>query len=217
MGHRSFVNKSTTTDGKVSTEAYADSVIVKALNAFRRVFKRPDFCAILVGCPEGLIRHLARMSQLGYATSRVVIFEHDWKTFQALDRLVKRRRLKCQVVFGDLLQGVEILHDAGFHFSYIEFDGISHFGRYEFDLYQLARRIGVTALVCQGSSRGQLPEVKAFAKSQGLKTYLNHGFKCYELEDVARRLISRKLRGYVSEFFTYRGVSNMYMQVSVSK
>ena len=212
---QSYVNKSTTSDGKIMTEFFSDELIRPIL---KRLHSKGSYkIAVLVGCVEGLTRHLTRYLAMGVPMRDIVIFEYDYATYISLRDAVKRRGLKCQVIYGDLLHGVVDMAQNGTKWSFIEFDGVCQFGAFEFDLFEIVKQFNIPILVSQGSSRGQTKEVKGIAKSLKLKRRLVSGYKCFELIQVASRIISRKLRGYKTDFFTYQGVSNMYMQVSIQK
>lgn len=131
-------------------------------------------------------------------------------------RAIIKRGLKVRIFHSCLLAGVKQLSQTE-SFSYIEFDGVCQYGTFELDLYKLVKRLNIPILICQGSARGQIDTVKQLGRSLKMKRRIINGYKCFELIPIAKRLIARKLRGYHNEIFTYRGVSNMYMQISIQK
>ena len=221
----SFANKVTCSTGKTSTESYQDAnigPILQLLNALNPNAK----CAILVGHPKGLNRHLRRMKKLGYRDRNVVVFEWCPILARKLKKYVAKHGLKCEVIQGDLIGGVFELSQKGYHFNYIEFDSVEAFGTQEPRLYSLVSKLNIPVLVTQGSGRGQAEWFKTRAKNLGAKRYENNGSKCYKLADSANRIMAQALKGYDSHLITYGGresvdclgrnkAAPMYMAISI--
>lgn len=221
----SFAKKPTDSVGKTLTESYQDihiQPILRLINALNREVK----CAILVGHPKGLNRHLRRMKDLGFKQKNVVVYEWCPKLAHKLRLYVAKHGFKCEVVQGDLIGGVNTRCEQGEHFAYIEFDSVEAFGTQEPRLYALVSKWNIPVLVTQGSGRGQHDWFKIRAKNLGVRRYDNNGFKCYRLADAADKIIAQALKGYTSHLITYGGresidvrgrrkAAPMYMAISI--
>ena len=216
---RSFANKSTNSKGKTKSESYQDSVIKRALRFINKL--KTKYCAILVGHPSGLDRHIKRMLALGIKENHIVIFEICPKLAAKLRRVVQLRKLKCQVVEGDLVAGVRNLTRLGYKFAYIEFDGVEKFGEWESDLFTLVKQFNIPVLVTQGSARGQSKKFKEYLWEKGhRRSWCEHNKRIsFNLKEKAPVYIKNKLTKYISSFITYGGVGGypMYMSISIAK
>ncbi|NJO48175.1 MAG: hypothetical protein HC840_00505 [Leptolyngbyaceae cyanobacterium RM2_2_4] len=143
-----------------------------------------------------------------------------------LKQYVAKRGLKCQVIQGDLIGGVNELCERGVKFNYIEFDSVQAFGIQEPRLYRLVSKWNIPVLITQGSGRGQSDWFKIRAKKCGSKRHdAGHGYKCFRLTDSANKIMARALKGYDSHLITYGGresfdgiqrhAAPMYMAISI--
>lgn len=216
---RSFVNKSTSSIGKTTSEAYQDKVIGPMLRRLNKQGER--HCAILCGNIDGLMRHIIRMRKLGFPDKNIVIFEINAPTAAKLKRSVQLRKLKCQVIQGDLIAGVEKLSNAGYSFGYVEFDGIEKFGESEPKVYSLVKSLDIPVLVTQGAARGQTKEFKDYMRQKGHRmSWCNHNKRLsFSLLEKAPIFVKNKLTGYANWFKTYGGADGfpMYMSISIAK
>jgi hypothetical protein len=210
-----FAHKSTTSNGKYQTEMISDLTIGPILKRLHAVPKRYTV-AYLVGCVDGLDRHVTRFENMGVSQRDQVIFEYDLETYKRLQRAIVRRGLKVRIFHECMLAGIKRLSQTE-KISCVEFDGVCQYGTFEFDLYKIANQFEIPVLICEGSARGQTPQFKTIAKSLKMKRYANSngGYMCFKLIPTAKHIISKQLKSYQSEIFTYQGVSNMYMQISI--
>jgi len=215
----SFANKSTNSLGKTTSESYEDKIIGPIL---RRLNKNsPTHCAILVGHPSGLLRHIIRYRKMGFQDANIVVFEWCPKLAAKLRRFVQLKGLKCQVIEGDLIAGVERLAAIGHKFSCVEFDSVEMFGRAEPRVFSLVKHLNIPVVVTQGSARGQSLAFKEYLREKGHRQSWCKQNKrlSFSLNEKAPVYVKNKLSGYASWFKTYGGLNNfpMYMSVSIAK
>lgn len=207
--YTSFANKSTETWNKLVTEEYLKDIFVQYPQLKNTV------AVVLVGHWSGLDRHLEMYK--GFRT--VWVCERDTKTFRGLERYANQKRYKnVRIVNADFFDVVKSLIKKNIKIGLLDFDGIETIGKNESKLSRLARKASIPIVVNIGSARGQSCSFKAWCKERNKrKTAEKNGFRRYDLKRIAPEYIAKHFKGYSNEFFTYLGLSPMYMQISLRK
>lgn len=126
----SFVNKSTSTDGKFQYELGLTSHIPRHRNG--------EKIMTLIGCIDGLERQLKLLTSGGAKYSDIIIVERDVDTYKAL----KKAQSKFDYILyhGDFMDCLDICFQRGVRFSLIDYDGTEAIGEYTFMLAALCSK-----------------------------------------------------------------------------
>lgn len=168
---RSFVNQTTSTPEKLNFEAQW------LLPKLRRS-KEGEIAVVLVGCVDGLDRHLSNYISLGYLLENIHIVEIESETYLALLREVERRKLPCKVVNCDFFDYLDTCVTQGLNVGLADFDGVTTLGPYHFCM---------AWYVSQQMPRTQLVIIAPARESQTSGVAANMLFEHLGMEKVTRR------------------------------
>lgn len=112
-------------------------------------FHRRTGCAVLVGCAEGLVRHLKNCRKLGsgFSVQSVTVVERDWATFKGLLQEAHRINAPCKFFYGNMSDYLKN-HTP----EYLDFDACA-FDRDARKTLRLARQKGIPYITAVCSSR----------------------------------------------------------------
>lgn len=205
----SFVNKCTTTKGKLRSEQVLDMLLAEQLHG-----KPKGKAVILVGNWRGLWRHVSRMLALGFKMEDIVIVERDADTADSLRRRAKRLDIDCQVVTGNLEDYLETVTDV----AYVEADGVDTWGTLDKYLYAWARRNPAATISINGSARDcHKVHLTAAAKEWGLRPRMAKVIRSVADKKRSYRPgrhipeLAALMTGRSVAFGTYWGRSPMYL------
>jgi hypothetical protein len=221
-GRRSFKGKTTNSPGKSQNEAFYDAVFYVHLYAYLKANKNAT-AHILVGDVSGLDRHIGRLLALGFLIQNIYIHELVDELADSLKLACLKRGYKCKVETGCMISKLDKFGMAGMNIAYVEFDGTSSYGRFEFKLFQLCKIYNIPFILTEGASRYQDVNFKSWCQSNGIKKTIDerHAYENraprYELERIAPIVAQKEMKGYVSHYETYQGVSGMYTQAFINK
>lgn len=208
---RSFENTPTESWNKLVNEEYVKDIIEQYPQL------RNTVAVVLVGHWSGLPRHVETYS----AFKEIIVPERTLETYHGLEWYKKvKRYTKVTIVNQDFFVVVKSLLKKKKKIGLIDFDGIETFGKNEKALAELAKEANIPIVVNIGSARGQSINFKNWCKKnckRKTQSKYKSNFKCYELNRLAPEYIAKHFKNYVNEFCTYKGRSNMYMQISIRK
>lgn len=130
---RSFVNISTSTNGKIEFETSLLEAIPKC--------KNPTYKFIsMVGSVDGIDRHIDFAKTLNISVLNIIFVERDLSTYISLKEAIDKRELPIKVIHGDFAAALKKELLNGTVFQMVDFDGTEGIGRYHYDLVDLCHK-----------------------------------------------------------------------------
>jgi hypothetical protein len=218
---KSFLNISTYSEGKKSTEEKLDTTLrVNGINSIK------GWAFFLVGdAKTGYERHYKRsVEQLEFAPSQTVFIERDEVTYRSLRRYKIRHGYKNPVIFGDIREVIKQFAEAGHKIVYVEADGTSAYGQLDLDLYELCQRYQIPYLSINGTLRAQSNKLKQEAARLKLRRTLDKRFPRqglrYDTKRIIKAIAAQKLPKsceFMVDSYCGRAHAHMYLSMIINK
>jgi hypothetical protein len=85
---------------------------------------RNDGVAVrLVGCKEGLKRHIEQNEREGFSQEQMFVIERDEETYKGLLEEKLKKGFLCHIILGDFFEAIIDLCSEGFTIAHLDFDG----------------------------------------------------------------------------------------------
>lgn len=209
---KTYSAKSTTSNGKLTSTDWA-------LNLGKASGKGK--CLYLVGCPEGLVRHVEDKVLLGFTSIKDhVVVERDFDTYIALCEQAKKICFDGVILHGDFLDCLMMLADSGDHIGHVDFDSVETYGNYSDMVIDAAVACGVEVIHIVNSTRNNNEYLSYMAAAVNMPHIRKWGNKRYitgppHTWKVLPSWIKKRISSYNVQSKPYKGVGNHNMVITV--